>query len=167
MRCSQPHIPSKLYSPLNVVQMGRAPQDHIAVFGCPPKTSITQATTTLRALLPHYSAQLITINALTTQPWTLSCALLVLPRCIARLAPKTSGLIQKFVDIGGSLLAFSVGASMVPTLRDKSGGKGRESESLLLAFYDMTTRNHVHLTWHHSRAKRWQSTVQDHYHKST
>ena len=111
--------------------------------------SLDHTTTTLRALLlPHYSVQLITLNALTTQPWTTSCALLVLPRCTARLPLKASDLIQRFVDTGGSFLAFSVGVSMVPTLRDQRGGKVQDSESLLLAFYDTTTRNHIHLSFH-------------------
>jgi len=102
--------------------------------------SLDHTTTTLRALLlPHYSVQLISLNTLNTQPWTISCALLVLPRCIARLTPKASDLIQKFVETGGSVLAFSVGAS-IPALRDKA------QESLLLAFYDETTRNRIHLT---------------------
>ena len=61
----------------------------------------------------------------------------MLPRCIARLTPKASDLIQTFVETG---VAFSVGAS-IPALRDKA------QESLLLAFYDDTTRDHVHLTF--------------------
>ena len=104
--------------------------------------SLNHTTTTLRALLlPHYSVQPISLNALTTQPWTISCALLVLPRCTTRLTPKASDLIQKFVETGGSLLAFSVGAS-IPALRDQA------QESLLLAFFDETTRNPIHLTFH-------------------
>lgn len=69
-------------------------------------------TSTLRSLLfPNYTVQSITQHTLINHPWTHSCALLVIPS----FSSTTSGSdltekLSRFVNDGGSLLAFSVGA---------------------------------------------------------
>ena len=85
-------------------------------------------TSTLRSLLfPNYTVQTITQHALINHPWTHTCALLVIPS----FSSTTNGSdltdkLSRFVDDGGSLLAFSVGA------------KGRSKDLLALpASYEM------------------------------
>ena len=76
------------------------------------QSSLPLLTNTLRSLLlPNYTVQSITQNALINHPWAPTCALLVIPS----FSSTTSGSdlatrVSKFVNDGGSLLAFSVGA---------------------------------------------------------
>jgi len=76
------------------------------------QSSLSILTSTLRSLLlPNYTVQSITQHTLVNHPWAPSCALLVIPS----FSSTTSGSdftdkVSKFVNDGGSLLAFSVGA---------------------------------------------------------
>jgi biotin--protein ligase len=78
-------------------------------------TSVAHTLTSLRTLLsPNYSVQTVTASALTSHPWTKSCALLVIPG--GRDVPYTSALkdanrsIRAYVEGGGSFLGFCAGA---------------------------------------------------------
>ncbi|KAF9523766.1 hypothetical protein CPB83DRAFT_862250 [Crepidotus variabilis] len=87
--------------------------------------SLTHALSSLRAiLLPHYTVQPITAPALKTQPWRLSCALLVLPQSRDShregfMSP-ASQQIKEYVEGGGKCLMFGVRA----TLHSRSGSLG-------------------------------------------
>ena len=76
------------------------------------QSSLPILTSTLRSLLlPNYTVQSIAQHKLINHPWAPSCALLVIPS----FSSTTSGSdftdkVSKFVNDGGSLLAFSVGA---------------------------------------------------------
>jgi biotin--protein ligase len=76
------------------------------------QSSLSTLTSTLRSLLlPNYTVQSVTPHTLINHPWASSCALLVIPS----FSSTTSGSdltnkLSKFVNGGGSLLAFSVSA---------------------------------------------------------
>ena len=76
------------------------------------QSSLPILTSTLRSLLlPNYTVQSVTPHTLINHPWAPSCALLAIPS----FSSTTSGSdltnkVSKFVNDGGSLLAFSVGA---------------------------------------------------------
>jgi len=76
------------------------------------QSSLPNFTSTLRSLLlPNYTVQSVTPYALFNLPWAPSCALLVIPSFSPTIGG--SGLtsnLTRFVNDGGSLLAFSVGA---------------------------------------------------------
>jgi biotin---protein ligase len=92
------------------------------------QSSLTTLTSTLRSLLlPNYTVQSITQHTLINHPWTVSCALLVIPSFSSTTSGSdlTNG-VSRFVNGGGSVLAFSVGA------------KGRTKDALTLpASYDI------------------------------
>ena len=92
------------------------------------QSSLPILTSTLRSLLlPNYTVQTIASHTLINHPWAPSCALLVIPS----FSSTTSGSdftdrLSKFVNDGGSILAFSVSA------------KGRTKDVLALpASYEM------------------------------
>ncbi|KAF9781365.1 biotin-protein ligase [Thelephora terrestris] len=76
------------------------------------QSSLPLLTNTLRSLLlPNYTVQSITQHALINHPWAPTCALLVIPS----FSSTTSGSelttrVSRYVNDGGLLLAFSVGA---------------------------------------------------------
>ncbi|KAF9647077.1 class II aaRS and biotin synthetase [Thelephora ganbajun] len=75
------------------------------------QSSLPFLTNTLRSLLlPNYTVRSVTQHTLITHPWAPSCAMLVIPSFSSTTSG--SGLtdgVSKFVNDGGSLLAFSVG----------------------------------------------------------
>ncbi|RDB27788.1 Biotin--protein ligase [Hypsizygus marmoreus] len=106
--------------------------------------SAKNALTTIRSLLlPQYSVQSITQQALNSQPWTASCSLLVFPQCRGRLSSPSSAVIKDFVESGGSFLGFGAGA--ICSQRDP-GGASSVSKDMLLTFLDKATGNFVSLT---------------------
>ncbi|KAG6867943.1 hypothetical protein C0993_009255 [Termitomyces sp. T159_Od127] len=106
--------------------------------------SVAHSLTTLRSLLlPQYSIQTITDQALISQPWKTTCALLVLPQCHGPLQPTSSASIRDFVESGGSLLSFGAGAMCAP--REISGAASI-SKQILLGFFDKPTGMYIHLT---------------------
>jgi len=76
------------------------------------QSSLPVLTSTLRSLLlPNYTVQSITHHTLISHPWAPSCALLVIPSFSSALGGSNFlDRVSKFVNDGGSLLAFSVGA---------------------------------------------------------
>lgn len=74
------------------------------------QSSLATLTSTLRSLiLPNYTVQSITQHTLRNHPWTASCALLVIPSFVTSGSDMMTR-VSKFVNDGGSVLAFSVGA---------------------------------------------------------
>ncbi|KAF5379443.1 hypothetical protein D9615_006567 [Tricholomella constricta] len=105
--------------------------------------SVTHTLNTLRTiLLPQYSVQTITLQALNSQPWKTSCALFVLPQCRGRFQAATSTAIKDYIESGGSLLGLGVGALCSP--RDQ-GGAGSISNDLLLGFFDKSSGRYIYL----------------------
>ncbi|KAH9474636.1 Biotin--protein ligase [Psilocybe cubensis] len=77
------------------------------------QTSFNHTLSSLRSILvPNYTVQAITQQALTSQPWQKSCALLVLPRTRQRFISPSSKHIKEFVEAGGSYLMLGTGASI-------------------------------------------------------
>ncbi|KAJ8509040.1 hypothetical protein ONZ45_g8757 [Pleurotus djamor] len=75
------------------------------------QASFSSALARLRSILqPHYTVQSITQQALSFQPWTTACALLVLPQCHSPFRSKSVSAIQAFVENGGAFLGLSTGA---------------------------------------------------------
>ena len=76
------------------------------------QSSLPILTSTLRSLLlPNYTVQSITQHTLINHPWAPSCALLIIPSFSSTLGGSNfTDKVSKFVNDGGSLLAFSVGA---------------------------------------------------------
>ena len=92
------------------------------------QSSLPGLTSTLRSLLlPNYTIQTISQHTLINHPWMISCALLVIPSFSSTASGSDLATrVSKFVNDGGSLLAFSVGA------------KGRAKDALALpASYQM------------------------------
>ncbi|KAG8855120.1 biotin holocarboxylase synthetase [Tulasnella sp. 330] len=80
------------------------------------QTSFAHALTSLRHLLsPNYTVTPITPASLISDPWTASCALLVIPGgrdlpYVASLQPGATDRIKQYVREGGSLLGICAGA---------------------------------------------------------
>ncbi|KAI9508257.1 class II aaRS and biotin synthetase [Russula earlei] len=74
----------------------------------------------LRSILsPFYTVQSITPLSLATQPWTTSCALLVLPPSDSPHAPPSlprpaHEAIQEYIIAGGRILCIGLGVSVLP-----------------------------------------------------
>jgi len=79
------------------------------------QTSLNHTLSSLELILsPHYSVQRIT-QALITQPWPATCALLVVPQCRARfLSSSASKPIQEYLEDGGAYLGLGTGALYSP-----------------------------------------------------
>ncbi|KAG6840196.1 hypothetical protein C0991_008278 [Blastosporella zonata] len=106
--------------------------------------SVAHSLATLRSiLLPQYSVQTITNQALNSQPWKTSCALFVVPQCHGALQPPSSASIRDYVESGGSLLCLGAGA--ICSERELSGAVGI-SKNLLVGFLDKLTGTYVYLT---------------------
>ncbi|KAH8101771.1 class II aaRS and biotin synthetase [Cristinia sonorae] len=72
-------------------------------------TSFARATSYLKAsLVPHYAVQPVTLQSLTSSPWSDTCALLVFPACRDQLSlplPVRTG-IKDYVERGGLFLGL-------------------------------------------------------------
>ncbi|KAI0249778.1 hypothetical protein BJV78DRAFT_1224805 [Lactifluus subvellereus] len=70
----------------------------------------------LRSVLsPFYTVQSITSGSLATQPWTTSCALLVLPSPGPLSLPKPAHeAIQEYITAGGRMFGIGLGVSFLP-----------------------------------------------------
>ncbi|KAF9563855.1 biotin-ligase [Agrocybe pediades] len=91
------------------------------------QVSLNHTLLSLRSILvPHYTVQPITRQALSLEPWQKSCALLVLPRCRTRFVSATNKHIKDFVELGGKCLLLGASATAFP----RSGGLGIGASSL-------------------------------------
>ncbi len=115
------------------------------------QASLNHSLASLRhILLPNYTVQTITQNALTTQPWQNSCALLVLPQSRSRFVSIANKYIKDFVEGGGAYLMLSTDATAIPRsqgLGFGSGGLsfGLEAGESPLKFYDKL--NNAYIVW--------------------
>ena len=77
------------------------------------QSSLPILTSALRSLLlPNYTVQSVTQHTLTNHPWAPTCALLVVPSFSSTFSGSNfTDRVSRFVNDGGSLLAFSVGAN--------------------------------------------------------
>lgn len=79
------------------------------------QTSVSRTITALRsALYPHYTVQPVSLQSLTSQPWTTLCALLVIPACREHLSfsSAVSTSIRSYVENGGALLGLRAGCKI-------------------------------------------------------
>ena len=73
--------------------------------------SMNDVLSALRSLLlPRYSIQSLTPQALESQPWSPSCALLVFPQFQDGFQSQTNSNIKEYVESGGAFLGFGFGA---------------------------------------------------------
>jgi biotin--protein ligase len=87
------------------------------------------ALATLRSLLlPRYSVQTLTPQALKSQPWRPSCALLVILQSQNVFPSQECSKIKEYVESGGSFLGFGFGAKCI------SHGRGTVDASKDLQF---------------------------------
>ena len=112
--------------------------------------SLTHTLSTLRALLtPNYTVQPISHQALQSQPWPTSCALLVFPGC-RRVLPSAIPTIAHYLDTGGSFLAFSSGAKRVGSGLENVASLGLSLDSSLddtsFRFYDGPSKSYITLS---------------------
>jgi biotin--protein ligase len=74
--------------------------------------SLSRIITTLKTLLsPNYTVQSLTSQAISSQPWSPTCALLVLPECTRFMFTPSRAMdeIRAYVERGGSALALCAG----------------------------------------------------------
>jgi biotin---protein ligase len=106
------------------------------------QTSLSHTISSLKALLsPHFSVQTVSATALASQPWSESCALLVLPGgrdlpYLTSLATATTH-IRSYVNNGGAFLGICAGAYYASRRVEwESGTKLEVSGSRPLAFFE-------------------------------
>lgn len=83
------------------------------------QSSVSRTITSLRsALYPNYTVQPVTLQSLTSHPWTASCALLVFPACRDHLSLSSTAQasIRSYVENGGAFLGLRAGAKCGGTL---------------------------------------------------
>lgn len=113
------------------------------------QTSLNHALTLLKnILLPNYTVQSITQNALTTQPWQSSCALLVLPRSRSRFVSVANKYIKEFVEGGGAYLMLGTDPTAIPRSQGLGLGSvglslGLEVGESPLKFYDKLNNAYI------------------------
>ncbi|KAL0946048.1 hypothetical protein HGRIS_012321 [Hohenbuehelia grisea] len=115
------------------------------------QASLNATLSTLRSiLLPNYSVQTVTQQAISTQPWSASCALLVFPECRKPFQSKSSSAVQAFVENGGSFLGLSTGAvfsshGLEPEITNLTIGTG--SSDPLLRFRQLMGGGYLYPTY--------------------
>lgn len=81
------------------------------------QASLSRSISTLKRLLvPNYTVQAITAQSLSSQPWSATGALLVIPACNEKLSfsSTTSSIVRSFVENGGALLGLRAGTTSSP-----------------------------------------------------
>jgi biotin---protein ligase len=106
------------------------------------QTSLSHTLSSLKALLvPHFAVQIVSATALATQPWSKSCALLVIPGgrdlpYITSLATATN-IIRSYVEDGGAFLGICAGAYYASRRVEwETGTKLEVSGDRPLGFFD-------------------------------
>ncbi|KIY73812.1 class II aaRS and biotin synthetase [Cylindrobasidium torrendii FP15055 ss-10] len=110
-------------------------------------TSLTHTLSTLRTLLtPNYTVQTVTAQSVQSQPWSVGCALLVIPGCRGTL-PAAVRPIVEFVEKGGSLLGFRTGALRTGTGLDSMGSLSLDSvRDTPFRFHDRPSKSYITLS---------------------
>ena len=83
------------------------------VLVCASSASHTLSNAIRSVLSPFYTAQSVLPISLTTQPWTVSCALLVLLPPLSLPSPAHE-VIQQYISAGGRILGIGIGATLLP-----------------------------------------------------
>lgn len=115
------------------------------------QTSLGGTLSTLRSLLLlHYPVQTISLQALLSQPWSATCALLVFPECRSTFTSSSSLTIKTYVEAGGSFLGFGTGANYSTSRGLEPGGFTLGAASLSkdhpLRFFDKSTGSYINPT---------------------
>ncbi|KAF7329723.1 BPL/LPL catalytic domain-containing protein [Mycena kentingensis (nom. inval.)] len=111
------------------------------------QNSLDHTLATLRfILLPFYSVQSISQKALATQPWQKSCALLAFPGCRDAVLSKAAPEIERYVQDGGSFLAFGTGTHYSSRGLDQGI---LPSKDMLLRFFDRQSSKTLYPTFQH------------------
>lgn len=114
------------------------------------QTSLSHTLSSLKALLvPHFAVQTVSATALASQPWSKSCALLVIPGgrdlpYISSLAAATN-LIKSYVENGGAFMGICAGAYYASRRVEwETGTKLEVSGDRPLAFFDGICKGSVY-----------------------
>src|SRR5258708_5589073 len=103
----------------------------------------------LRTLLsPFYTVQSVLPVSLATQPWTASCALLVLlppdtPPAPLSLPSPAHDAIQEYISAGGRILGIGLGATLLPhrQVRERLGLWDASSDTTIVPQYPQAVAN--------------------------
>ncbi|KAK7042482.1 BPL/LPL catalytic domain-containing protein [Favolaschia claudopus] len=117
------------------------------------QASLDRTLSSLRyALLPFYSVQPISQQALVSQPWPSTCALLVFPGCRDIVLSKASTTIEEYVKNGGRFLALGTGSHYSSRGLDQgilNVASTSMSKDMLLRFFDVKSGSSIYPTFHH------------------
>ncbi|KAJ7084019.1 biotin-ligase [Mycena belliarum] len=118
------------------------------------QASLKHTLSTLRSiLLPSYSVQLVSQQALVSQPWQATCGLLVFPGCRDIVLSRAASSIDEYVQRGGVFLALGTGSHY------SSRGLGQGilnitsssiSRDMLLRFFDRESGSYIYPSFHPS-----------------
>ncbi|KAJ6590965.1 biotin-ligase [Mycena vulgaris] len=118
------------------------------------QASLDHTLSTLRSiLLPFYSVQPISQQALVSQPWPATCALLVFPGCRDIFLSKAAPVIDGYVQSGGVFLAFGTGSHYSSRGLDQgilNIASTSISRDLLLRFFDKESGSYIYPSFHPS-----------------
>ncbi|KAF7319527.1 BPL/LPL catalytic domain-containing protein [Mycena chlorophos] len=120
------------------------------------QTSLDHTLKTLRSiLLPFYSVQSISQKALLTQPWQKGCALLAFPGCRDLVLSKAAPEVERYVQDGGSFLAFGTGSHYAARGLEQgilNVASGSLSKDMLLRFFDKHSGSTLYPSFHQAAA---------------
>ncbi|KAJ7704393.1 biotin-protein ligase [Mycena rosella] len=118
------------------------------------QTSLDHTLSTLRSiLLPFYSVQPISQQALVSQPWQVTCALLVFPGCRDLFLSKAAPVIDAYVQDGGVFLALGTGSHYSSRGLDQgilNVASTSISKDMLLRFFDRESGSYIYPSFHPS-----------------
>ncbi|KAJ7151389.1 biotin-ligase [Mycena crocata] len=116
------------------------------------QASLDHTLSTLRSvLLPFYSVQPISQQALASHPWQVTCALLVFPGCRDIFLSKAAPIIDRYVQSGGGFLAFGYGSHYSSRGLDQgilNVASTSISKDMLLRFFDKESGSSVYPSFH-------------------
>ncbi|KAJ7130280.1 biotin-ligase [Mycena epipterygia] len=119
------------------------------------QASLDHTLSTLRSLLvPSYSVQPIAQQALVSQPWQATCALLVFPGCRDIFLSKAAPVIDGYVQSGGVFLALGTGSHYSSRGLDQGilnvVASTSISKDMLLRFFDKDSGSYIYPSFHPS-----------------
>ncbi|KAJ7481488.1 class II aaRS and biotin synthetase [Mycena latifolia] len=118
------------------------------------QASLDHTLSTLRSiLLPFYSVQPISQQALVSQPWQVTCALLVFPGCRDIFLSKAASVIDGYVQSGGVFLALGTGSHYSSRGLDQgilNVASTSISRDMVLRFFDKESGSYIHPSFHPS-----------------
>ncbi|KAJ7507177.1 class II aaRS and biotin synthetase [Mycena galericulata] len=116
------------------------------------QASLDHTVSTLRSILhPFYSVQPISQQALVSQPWQATCALLVFPGCRDIFLSRAAPLIDGYVQGGGVFLALGTGSHYTTRGLDQgilNVASTSISKDMLLRFFDKESGSYIYPSFH-------------------